>query len=316
MLLCHDGREEQRTTLITRVMRGVQKPSNQQLLRMEFTSEHDPFFLYYLEVCEDAFHELKQEQSLRVDFAMFPTKLIELLNFCAQTNDEETLRYTFTEMLMPPLSFPVPCSSVSHPTWLGSQRLCGFRVLEQCSRYYRRTSSRTCCICRCASVRATMTTSNVFYPHACTNSRYSHPPCVTAIPTRCSHCRHVVPTFSGVHVSVPVFWLQLTTPAPPVPATHQHLLGLARIPSELSARKYAAQRHALIADSATRCCHPRVPEITGSAGRGGATPAPRVAESVKRTHGSNQQIEGRKLGAHSANATAACRSTGETPARK
>ena len=49
---------------------------------MQLTSEADPFFLYFLEVSEDDFQNLKVEQCILVDFTTFPYKLIELLEQC------------------------------------------------------------------------------------------------------------------------------------------------------------------------------------------------------------------------------------------
>ena len=93
VLVKRDGREEERCMLMARVLRGMQKPSTQQLLRIEFTDENDPFFLFYLEVCEEAFHQLKKEQNLSINFVTFPSKFIELLNFCMQAQLDESIKY-------------------------------------------------------------------------------------------------------------------------------------------------------------------------------------------------------------------------------
>ena len=92
VLVKRQGREEGRCLLMARVLRGVQKPSNEQLLRMEFTDENDPFFLFYLEVCEEAFHELKKQQNLSINFSTFPSKFIELLNLCLQARVNESIK--------------------------------------------------------------------------------------------------------------------------------------------------------------------------------------------------------------------------------
>lgn len=54
------------------------------MFRVEITDDDgvDPFFLYLWSVSEDEFHDLKQQQRLLVDFATFPTNLIELLQCC------------------------------------------------------------------------------------------------------------------------------------------------------------------------------------------------------------------------------------------
>ena len=92
VLIKRDDREDESRMLMARVLRGMQKPANQQLLRMEFTDENDPFFLFYLEVCEEAFHELKKEQNLSINFATFPSKYIELLNLCLQARLDDSIK--------------------------------------------------------------------------------------------------------------------------------------------------------------------------------------------------------------------------------
>jgi len=52
------------------------------VLCVEVTDERDPFFLHSLTIGEAEFAPLREEQSLRVDFARFPLKLIELLRLC------------------------------------------------------------------------------------------------------------------------------------------------------------------------------------------------------------------------------------------
>ena len=46
------------------------------------TDENDPYFLYVLDVGEQDFHHLKRDQSLLVEFPVFPSKLIELIELC------------------------------------------------------------------------------------------------------------------------------------------------------------------------------------------------------------------------------------------
>lgn len=66
--------------------------NTQPLLHMEITSERDSFFLYTLQVSEDEFHDLKNDQSLLVDFASFPAKFVDLLRLCCEgtENSENT----------------------------------------------------------------------------------------------------------------------------------------------------------------------------------------------------------------------------------
>jgi len=62
-----------------------------QFLKIQLTSEEDPFFLHTLEVTEEDFQSLKVEQSIRVDFGAFPLELIELLNKCIECKVSSTL---------------------------------------------------------------------------------------------------------------------------------------------------------------------------------------------------------------------------------
>jgi spindle assembly abnormal protein 6 len=50
------------------------------------TDENDPYFLYVLDVGEQDFHHLKRDQSLLVEFLVFPSKLIELIELCLNSN--------------------------------------------------------------------------------------------------------------------------------------------------------------------------------------------------------------------------------------
>ena len=68
-------------------------PSSRQVLRVQVTSETDPFFFHHMEVSEDEFQSLKVEQSILVDFAQFPDKFIELLEECIASRGEENPRF-------------------------------------------------------------------------------------------------------------------------------------------------------------------------------------------------------------------------------
>ena len=68
VLVQRDDREDTHVPLYARVIWGTRKLAGQQpqrLLRVEVTDEVDPFFLYSLEVTEEEFHELKQDQVRR-----------------------------------------------------------------------------------------------------------------------------------------------------------------------------------------------------------------------------------------------------------
>lgn len=53
-----------------------------QILRITLSSESDLTFLHTLEVSEEDFQSLKNEQGILVDFASFPGKIISLLEKC------------------------------------------------------------------------------------------------------------------------------------------------------------------------------------------------------------------------------------------
>jgi spindle assembly abnormal protein 6 len=57
------------------------------VLKLQVTSEEDPFFLHTMEVSEEDFQSLKQEQAILVDFGAFPAEVIMLLDACADTQE-------------------------------------------------------------------------------------------------------------------------------------------------------------------------------------------------------------------------------------
>ncbi|CAM9583549.1 unnamed protein product [Chrysoparadoxa australica] len=56
---------------------------------MELTDELDPYFLHTLQVGEEDYHQLKQDQRLRVDFQSFPQQFIQLLEGCQTEGGSE-----------------------------------------------------------------------------------------------------------------------------------------------------------------------------------------------------------------------------------
>lgn len=80
------GEFTKQSTLVCRILNGTQAaPSlghTERVLHIEVTDEQDPYFLYYLDVGEHEFHLLKRDQSILVDFGVFPAKLIELIELC------------------------------------------------------------------------------------------------------------------------------------------------------------------------------------------------------------------------------------------
>jgi hypothetical protein len=55
---------------------------SEKLVHIEVTDDNDAYFLYILDVGEQDFHHLKRDQSLLVEFPVFPSKLIELIELC------------------------------------------------------------------------------------------------------------------------------------------------------------------------------------------------------------------------------------------
>ena len=64
-----------------------------QVLRVFVSSEADPFFLHTLEVSEEDYALLRQDQLLRVDFANFAGKVVGLLERCIACREEDLPRW-------------------------------------------------------------------------------------------------------------------------------------------------------------------------------------------------------------------------------
>ena len=60
-----------------------------KVLEILLTDEEDPYFLYSLEIGEDSFHSIRNDQNLLVDFQQFPEKLIELLQECINCRNDD-----------------------------------------------------------------------------------------------------------------------------------------------------------------------------------------------------------------------------------
>jgi spindle assembly abnormal protein 6 len=71
-----------KNTLLSTGQQTLTSVNRPKFLQITLTDEQDPYFLYQLEIGEDEFVELKNEQNLLVDFAEFPWKFIELLEEC------------------------------------------------------------------------------------------------------------------------------------------------------------------------------------------------------------------------------------------
>ena len=52
--------------------------------------ENDPYFLFVLDVGEQDFHLLKRDQALLVEFPVFPSKMVELLQMCLESENSQS----------------------------------------------------------------------------------------------------------------------------------------------------------------------------------------------------------------------------------
>eukprot|EP00983_Pelagomonas_calceolata_P119132 1160573-Pelagomonas_calceolata.AAC.2 len=98
-------REDQHEELIFRILSGVSRANHNmrkplpfihsctQILRIHISSESDLFFLHSLEVSEEDFQSLKNEQGILVDFASFPGKVITLLDRCINSLPTDAPRF-------------------------------------------------------------------------------------------------------------------------------------------------------------------------------------------------------------------------------
>ena len=86
--------------LTFRIIGGIKQNKNEKIIHFEFANDNDLYYLYLLEVCESDFHLLKREQSILVEFNVFPTKLIELIELSLLSDNNKsnssTNQSTFT----------------------------------------------------------------------------------------------------------------------------------------------------------------------------------------------------------------------------
>eukprot|EP00605_Chrysophyceae_sp_TOSAG23-4_P001100 GSChrysophyteH1.ASY1.ANO1.1206.1 assembled CDS len=93
---CQGASESRTTPLSFRVIPGNRSITgssgqSERLFHFEVTDENDPYFLYVLDVGEQDFHLLKRDQALLVEFPVFPTKMVELLNLCLESEERESM---------------------------------------------------------------------------------------------------------------------------------------------------------------------------------------------------------------------------------
>jgi spindle assembly abnormal protein 6 len=77
--------ESRTLPLVVRLLSGTRQHVSgaiEKIIHFEVTDDTDAYFLYALDVGEQDFHGLKRDQSILVDFNVFPTMFIELLNQC------------------------------------------------------------------------------------------------------------------------------------------------------------------------------------------------------------------------------------------
>ncbi|KAL4419535.1 hypothetical protein ABPG77_005766 [Micractinium sp. CCAP 211/92] len=93
VLLRRGERGEERPAELTIRLIAANKKRGHGVLRCFISSEADPAFLHVLEVGEEEYALLRQDQDIRVDFANFPGKLIGLLDKCIACKDEDLPRF-------------------------------------------------------------------------------------------------------------------------------------------------------------------------------------------------------------------------------
>ncbi|EFN57105.1 hypothetical protein CHLNCDRAFT_143927 [Chlorella variabilis] len=93
VLVRRGDRGEERTTELTIRLIATGQKHGQRVLRLFLSSESDPYFLQLLEVGEEEYALLRQDQGIRVDFPNFPGKLIGLLDKCIACKAEDLPRF-------------------------------------------------------------------------------------------------------------------------------------------------------------------------------------------------------------------------------
>ncbi|KXZ47486.1 hypothetical protein GPECTOR_35g924 [Gonium pectorale] len=90
----NQDREDQQEELTVRILTGYGRQNhNLRILRIHVSSDADLFFLHTLEVSEEDFQSLKNDQGILVDFASFPGKIISLLEKCIAAQPGDSPRF-------------------------------------------------------------------------------------------------------------------------------------------------------------------------------------------------------------------------------
>jgi len=70
------------TSITSNASQNTHTHTHTQAIRLEITDERDPYFLYFMEIDETDYFNLKKQQQIRVDFNDFPEKLVDLVRAC------------------------------------------------------------------------------------------------------------------------------------------------------------------------------------------------------------------------------------------
>lgn len=85
--------EKKNPGITVKIALSIKGPGRIKVLEITLTDETDPFFLCQLDIGEEDFHTVKNEQNLLVDFQQFPHKFIELLEECVKCRNQENPKY-------------------------------------------------------------------------------------------------------------------------------------------------------------------------------------------------------------------------------
>ncbi|GIL47125.1 hypothetical protein Vafri_4030 [Volvox africanus] len=100
VLLKQHDREDQQEALTVRILTGYARQNhNLRILRIHISNDSDLYFLHTLEVSEEDFQSLKNEQGILVDFASFPGKVISLLEKCMTAQAGDSPRFQAVMMV-------------------------------------------------------------------------------------------------------------------------------------------------------------------------------------------------------------------------
>eukprot|EP00833_Pecoramyces_ruminatium_P013331 jgi/Orpsp1_1/1187363/evm.model.d7180000057184.1 len=88
-----DDQEKRNTGIYFQLSYSERNNGRIKVLNIQITDPEDPFFLYTLEIGEDDFHVLKNEQNLLVDFQQFPISFTQLLDECINSKFDDNPKF-------------------------------------------------------------------------------------------------------------------------------------------------------------------------------------------------------------------------------